>query len=114
MLPCIGTYTSWIGTSSNMDRLQETATELLLRSPRLSVSLVMHLLDISDAEFRDLVLQNARISELLEQRRRGELASKEPELRTCPACDELFIPYASARYCSDECVKIAQLETRTA
>jgi len=97
-----------------MDHLQESAAALLLRSPRLSVSLVMDLLDISDAEFRSLIQHNERVSELLEQRRRGELASTEPELKTCPGCEEWFIPYASARFCSDECAKIAQLMTRTA
>ena len=38
-----------------MDRLQESAAALLLRSPRLSVSTVLELLDISDSEFRALV-----------------------------------------------------------
>jgi len=92
-----------------MDQLQESAATLLLRSPRLSISLVMELLDISDAEFRNLVQDNERISALLEQRRRGELSCKEPELRTCPGCQDWFIPYAGARYCSDECTKIGQI-----
>jgi hypothetical protein len=98
----------------DMDHLQESAAELLLRSPRLSVSLVMDVLDISDSEFRSLVQENQAISELLERRRRGELSCKEPELKTCPGCEEWFIPYASARYCSDECAKIARLTMRTA
>jgi hypothetical protein len=92
-----------------MDQIQESAAALLLRSPRFSVSLVMELLDISDAEFRTLVRENAEVSRLLEQRRRGELEATEPELRTCPACEDWFIPYGGARYCSDECAKIARI-----
>jgi hypothetical protein len=92
-----------------MDQIQESAAALLLRSPRFSVSLVMELLDISDAEFRALVQNNAEVSRLLEQRRRGELQVLEPELRTCPGCEDWFIPYGGARYCSDECRKIARI-----
>lgn len=92
-----------------MDPIQESAAALLLRSPRLSVSLVLELLDISDAEFRTLVKSNDEISSLLEKRRRGELRLEEPDLRTCPACQALFIPYAGARYCSDECMRIARI-----
>ena len=92
-----------------MDPLQESAAALLLRSPRLSVSLVMDLLDISDSEFRELVRENRKISELLEKRRRGELQAEEPELRTCPGCSDLYIPYGGARFCSDECARIADI-----
>ena len=95
-----------------MDTLQESAVALLLRSPRLSVSLVLELLDISDAEFRTLVQENEEISALLEQRRRGELTAVEPELRDCPGCGDCYIPYAGARYCSDECARIASLKPR--
>ena len=94
-----------------MDQIQESAAALLLRSPRLSVSLVMELLDISDAEFRTMVQENAAVSKLLEQRRRGELHAAEPELRTCPGCQDWFIPYAGARCCSDECAKIARIRS---
>lgn len=74
----------------------------------------MELLDISDSEFRDLVRANDEISALLDQRRRGELTSSEPEVRTCPACNDWFIPYAGAKFCSDECTKIDQIsKTRT-
>jgi hypothetical protein len=92
-----------------MDPIQESAAALLLRSPRLSVTLVMELLDISDAEFRTLVRNNAKISELLDKRRRGELTVEEPALKTCPACDGTFLPYAGARYCSDECARAARI-----
>ena len=70
---------------------------------------VMELLDISDAEFRVLVQNNRRISELLEKRRRGELEVAQPEMRTCPGCQDLFIPYGGARCCSDECARITRI-----
>ncbi|MEJ2089606.1 MAG: hypothetical protein P8Y69_14275 [Gammaproteobacteria bacterium] len=92
-----------------MDQLQEAAAALLLRSPRFSITQVMELLDISDAEFREFVQENEQVSALLAARRRGELTSAEPELRTCPGCNDLFIPYGGARHCSDECAKIARL-----
>ena len=92
-----------------MDQLRESAALLLLRSPRLSVSQVMELLDISDAEFRCLVRNNEQVSGLLEKRRRGELTCEEPEPRTCPVCEDLFLPYAGARFCSDECTRIARI-----
>lgn len=92
-----------------MDRIQESAATLLLRSPRFSISRVMELLDISDSEFRVLIQKNPRVSELLEKRRRGELKVAEPELRTCPGCQDLFIPYGGARCCSDECARITRI-----
>ena len=95
-----------------MDQLQESAAALLLRSPRLSVSTVLELLDISDAEFRALVQENRRISELLEQRKRGELKAEPAETRTCPVCEDLFTPYAGRRYCSDECTRIARISSK--
>lgn len=92
-----------------MDQLQESAAALLLRSPRLSVSLVMELLDISDAEFRSLVIENQRISDLLEKRKRGELSTDKADSKTCPICEDLFVPYAGRRQCSDECTRIARI-----
>lgn len=79
-----------------MDQLQESAAALLLRSPRFTISQVMELLDISDAEFRELIRLNEEISSLLEARRRGELVCEEPEMRTCSGCNDWFIPYAGA------------------
>lgn len=95
----------------NTSNLEESAATLLLRSARLSVSLVLDLLDISDAKFREMVKQNTTLSGLLELRRRGELRIVEPELKICRGCEEWFIPYAGARYCSDECLKMAFIET---
>jgi len=97
-----------------MDQIQESAATLLLRSPRLSVSLVMELLDISDSEFRTLVQENEQVYQLIEKRRKGELVLEEPELRTCPGCDEWYIPYAGAKFCSDECTKIARIRKSSA
>ena len=97
-----------------MDQLQESAATLLLRSPRLSVSLVMELLDISDSEFRTLVQENEQVHQLIEKRRKGELTPEEPELRTCPGCEDWYIPYAGAKFCSDECAKIAQIKKSSA
>ncbi len=74
----------------------------------------MDLLDISDAEFRNLVQDNAKISELLDKRKRGELNTEKPDLKTCPVCEDLFVPYAGRRYCSDECTRITRIaKTRT-
>ncbi len=95
-----------------MDSLQESAAALLLRSPRLSVSTVLELLDISDSEFRALVQENRQISELLEKRKKGELTVEQKEARNCPVCEDLFTPYAGRRYCSDECTRIARITSK--
>ena len=94
-----------------MPDLQATAAALLLRSNRLSVSLILELLDIGDAQFRELSKCNEEIAKLLDQRRRGELQLDEPELKACPGCSEWFIPYAGQRCCSDECHRIASIRT---
>ena len=91
--------------------LVETAAALLLRSPRLTVSQIMDLLDIGDAEFRGMTGNSATIRALLEQRRNGELAPPQAELKTCPGCGEWYLPYAGARYCSDECGRIVRIRT---
>lgn len=95
--------------TSAIDVLAERACELLLRSPNLSVSQILELLDVSDAEFRTMLRTNAEIGELLEQRRSGSLKPIEDKIRECPVCNELFQPYASARHCSDECAKINRI-----
>ena len=99
-------------STDSMTDIQASAAALLLRSPRLSVTLIMDLLDLSDAEFRSLTRSDERIAELLDLRRRGELSSAEPEIKTCPGCDDWFIPYAGQRCCSDECTRIAKIQTR--
>jgi hypothetical protein len=82
---------------------------LLLRSPRLPVSLILELLEIGDAEFRQMSRENRRIAELLEARRDGTLKLDAAETATCPACGQLFSPYAGARHCSDECRDIHRI-----
>ena len=57
-------------STDSMTDIQASAAALLLRSPRLSVTLIMDLLDLSDAEFRSLTRSDERIAELLDLRRR--------------------------------------------
>lgn len=92
-----------------MAGLKVTAATLLLRSPRLSLSQILELLDIGDAEFRAMTQEHAAIRELLEARRDGTLPAHETELKTCLGCNEWFLPYAGARHCSDECRRIARI-----
>lgn len=96
---------------ADSSRLQESGAMLLLRSPRLSVSLVLELLDIGDAEFRRMCLDNARIAELLDARRNGTLELEPPDLVVCPGCGDWFLPYGGSRHCSDECRRIARIES---
>jgi hypothetical protein len=90
--------------------LEEAAAALLLRSPRLTVSRILDLLDISDAEFRAMCTRNRRITELLEARRTGDLVAEPADFATCPGCGDWFVPYGGARCCSDECRTIARIE----
>jgi hypothetical protein len=87
--------------------IEAQACALLLRSPHLTVSQILELMDVSDAEFREMLKGNSTIATLLEQRRDGELEPMEPSLTECPACNDWFVPYGSARYCSDECAKVS-------
>ena len=59
--------------SDAMAELKATAATLLLRSPRLSLSQILELLDIGDAEFRTMTRENSQIQTLLDQRRDGTL-----------------------------------------
>jgi hypothetical protein len=90
--------------------LEEAATVLLLRSPRLSVSRILDLLDVSDAEFRAMCARNRRIAELLEARRSGALVEDQADFATCSGCGEWFVPYGGSRCCSDECRTIMRIE----
>jgi len=83
--------------------LEEQAIQLLLRSPRLEVSTIIDLMDVSDAEFREMSKRNARISELVAARVAGTLTPRDVEPTQCPSCDDWFVPYAAARFCSDAC-----------
>ncbi len=89
--------------------LEEEAIALLLRSPRLEVGTIIDLLDVSDLAFREMVKNNAHIAGLMEERRAGLLAQPSAEPARCPACDDWFVPYASARFCSDACRDIGRI-----
>lgn len=88
------------------------ALALLLRSPRLTVSQVLELLDLGDREFRLLCQEHPHIQHLLDLRRRGELKEKPCQERLCPTCDERYQPYGGARFCSDTCARLAKVQTR--
>lgn len=92
--------------------LEESALELMLRSPRFDVGQIMELLDIGDREFREIAQRNERIARLLEERREGTLKPPKSEPRRCRSCKEWFMPYASDRYCSDNCKEVARLTRR--
>lgn len=94
----------------NLDALTASAAALLLRSPSLTLSQILDLLDIGDAQFREMTRSNPRIAGLLERRRAGQLSRPEDPLRACATCGEWFLPYAGSRQCSDECRRIARLE----
>ena len=55
----------------------EVALALLLRSPRLSLTTILDLLDISDAEFRQIACDNQRIRHLLEARNQAKIKTIE-------------------------------------
>lgn len=96
-----------------MDIAEQAAT-LLLRSPNLSVTAVMELLEIGDVEFRQMVANNPKLALLLEDRRLGRLLQPRKDHRVCPSCNEWYLPYGGARYCSDLCARIAKVaETPT-
>ena len=94
--------------------LEEEAIMLLLRSPRLSVGTIIDLLEVSDREFRDMAQRNERIAALLARRRDGTLDQTPVEPAQCPACEEWFVPYAAARYCSDSCRSVDRLRRPSA
>ena len=94
--------------------LEEEAIALLLRSPRLEVGTIIDLLDVSDAAFRDMVRHNERIAALMEERRTGALPTPTVEPARCSSCDDWFVPYASARFCSDACRDIGRIEAARA
>jgi hypothetical protein len=89
--------------------LEEEAIMLLLRSPRLDVGTIIDLMDVSDREFRDMARSNPRIAGLLAARSAGTLPPRRSEPAQCPACDDWFLPYASARFCSDACREVARI-----
>lgn len=90
--------------------LEERALSLLLRSPRLTVTQILELLDIGDSEFRHIADRNADVANLLAARRNGELRSERPSPKQCPSCTDWFVPYGSSRFCSDTCATIGRLQ----
>lgn len=92
------------------DPLIASGVMLLLRSPRLSVSQILDLMDIGDAQFRQLCHDHPRIGQLLEARRHGRLRPEQVGPECCPGCGNWFLPYAGSRECSDECRQIVRLE----
>jgi hypothetical protein len=66
---------------ADMAALKATAAALLLRSEHLSLSQILDLLDIGDAEFRVMTDANPQIGGLLEQRRNGTLQSNKEDLK---------------------------------
>jgi len=96
-------------TAPGTDPLTASGVMLLLRSPNLSVSQILDLMDIGDAEFRQLCRDHPRIDQLLDARRQGTLSPAPVEPACCPGCGTWFLPYAGSRQCSDECREIVRL-----
>lgn len=84
------------------------AASLLLRSPHWTVTEVLDLLDIGDAEFREMVLANHHLANILEQRRQHGVEVRE---RQCRACGELFLTARFRDYCgAPACRAVAKIE----
>ena len=92
-----------------LSELERTACKLLLRSPRLTISQILELLEIGDREFRELMRIDQEISRLIKLRQRGELKIHSTKVIECSVCQELFAPYGSRPFCSDQCAKTASL-----
>jgi len=92
-----------------MLNVQESALALLLRSPRLSVSRILDLLDVSERDFRKMMRQDETIAQLIHRRQKGLLEPASAEPRRCPVCEDWYLPYASARQCSDACARTAAI-----
>lgn len=84
------------------------AAGLLLRSPCWTVSEVLELLDIGDAEFREMVLGDRRLADILDRRRRHCVDVHE---RQCRACGEAFLTATFRNYCgAPACRAVARIE----
>lgn len=84
------------------------AAGLLLRSPHWTVSEVLDLLDIGDAEFREMVLDNRSLANILERRRQHCVDIQE---RQCRACGETFVTATFRKYCgAPACRAVARIE----
>lgn len=90
------------------DPAAEAAT-LLLRSPLWSVSDVLELLEIGDAEFRRMVEAEPRLARVLEARGAGALFNGIVE-RTCVACGEVYTTATYRDHCgAAACVRVSRL-----
>ena len=84
------------------------AAGLLLRSPRWTVTEVLDLLDIGDAEFREMVLGNRHLAIILERRQQHRVDVRE---RQCRACGEVFATATFRDYCgAPACRAVARIE----
>ena len=84
------------------------AAGLLLRSPQWTVSEVLELLDIGDAEFREMLLHNHTLADILERRRQHCVDIHE---RQCRACGESFLTATFRNYCgAPACRAVATIE----
>ena len=72
------------------------AAGLLLRSPRWTVTEVLELLDIGDAEFREMVSCNSGLAQILERRRQHCVDIHE---RQCRVCGESFLTATFRNHC---------------
>ena len=93
----------------HLSELERTACKLLLRSPRLTISQILELLEIGDREFRELMKTDQEISRLINLRQSGELKRHSTKVIECSVCQELFAPYGTRPFCSDQCAKTASL-----
>ncbi len=88
------------------------AVTLLLRSPRWSVTDVMELLEIGDAEFRRLVEQNGKLARVLQERKADSAFDGLTE-RQCKACGELFRTATFRAYCgAPACRRVERLDRK--
>ena len=84
------------------------AAGLLLRSPRWTVTEVLDLLDIGDAEFREMVLDNHTLANILERRKAH---CNDIQERQCRACGEAFLTATFRNYCgAPACRAVARIE----
>ncbi len=94
-----------------LDRLDTTAeaATLLLRSPRWSVTRVMELLEIGDAEFRDLIAADTRLARVLAARK-AEISFNGVVERQCAVCGETFATGTFRNHCGDAaCSRVRKL-----
>ena len=96
---------------SIVEATAEAAT-LLLRSPRWSVSDVMELLEIGDAEFRRLVERDTRLARVLAARQAMTDFNGVVE-RQCTVCGEAFSTATFRDHCgAAACIRVARLRRR--